>query len=101
MQKISETESPGDNRSGQSLKITGTAENRSLGEKIAAKRARRLATTPESAKGHFVAAWAGKCSPRRAIKALCLECVSFDRQAITDCLCWACPLWHFRPFQKP
>ena len=71
----------------------------SLGEKIATKRAGRLATTPESAKGHFVAAWAGKCSPRRAIKAQCLECVGFDRQAITDCTGWACPLWAFRPFQ--
>ena len=73
----------------------------SLGEKIAAKRAGRLATTPESAKGHFVAAWAGKCSPRRAIKAQCLDCCGFDRHAITDCSCWACPLWGFRPYQKP
>ena len=73
----------------------------SLSAKIAAKRAGRLATTPESAKGHFVAAWAGKCSPRRAIKAQCLECVGFDRQAITECMGWACPLWHFRPYQKP
>jgi hypothetical protein len=70
------------------------------GEKIAAKRAGRLATTPDSAKGHFVAAWAGKCSPRRAIKAQCLECVGFDRQAIAGCTGWACPLWAFRPFQK-
>jgi hypothetical protein len=76
-------------------------ETASLGEKIAAKRARRLATIPESAQGHFVAAWAGKCSPRRAIKAQCLECVGFDREEITDCSCWACPLWAFRPFQKP
>jgi hypothetical protein len=73
----------------------------SLGEKIAAKRAGRLVTTPESAKGHFVAAWAGKCSPRRAIKAQCLECLGFDRQAVTECTGWACPLWNFRPFQKP
>jgi hypothetical protein len=72
----------------------------SLGKKIAAKRAGRLATMPESAKGHFVAAWAGKCSPRRAIKAQCLECVGFDRQAITNCTGYACPLWPFRPFQK-
>ena len=72
----------------------------SVSEKITAKRAGRLATTPATAKGHFVAAWAGKCSPRRAIKAQCLECVGFDRQAIADCNCWACPLWAFRPFQN-
>lgn len=76
------------------------SETVSLDSKIVAKRAIRLATTPESAKGHFVAAWAGKCSPRRAIKAQCLECVGFDRDAITDCTAFACPLWNFRPFQK-
>jgi hypothetical protein len=72
----------------------------SLGQKIVVKRAGRLATTPESARKLFVAAWAGKCSPRQAIKAQCMECVGFDRQAIADCNCWACPLWNFRPFQK-
>jgi hypothetical protein len=73
----------------------------SLSERIAAKRAGRLATAPESAKGHFVAAWAGKCSPRRAIKAQCLECSGFDRHVITECTNWGCALWMFRPFQKP
>lgn len=77
----------------------GVPQTASLGAKIAAKRAGRLATTPESARGHFVAAWSGKCSPRRAIKALCLECVGFDRQFIADCTAWACPLWNFRPYQ--
>lgn len=72
----------------------------SLDQKIATKRSGRLATTPESARKLFVAAWAGKCSPRQAIKAQCMECVGFDRQAIADCNCWACPLWNFRPFQK-
>ena len=81
--------------------IAADPKSASLGEKIAAERAGRLATAPESAKGHFVAAWAGKCSPRRAIKAQCLDCVGFDRQAIADCTGWACPLWNFRPFQKP
>lgn len=73
----------------------------SPGVKIAAKRAGRLATTPPSFKSLFVAAWAGKCSPRQAIKAQCAECVGFDRQAIVECACHACPLWAFRPFQKP
>lgn len=72
----------------------------SLGAKIAAKRAERLATAPESARNLFKAAWVRKCSPRQAIKAHCLECVGFDRHEITDCTCWACPLWNFRPFQK-
>jgi len=72
----------------------------SLDEKIAAKRVGRLATTPESCRKLFVAAWSGKASPRQAIKAQCLECNGFDRQAIAECTCWACPLWNFRAFQK-
>lgn len=77
-----------------------TFKNRSLSERIAAKRAGRLATTPESARKLFVASWAGKCSPRQAIKAQCLECQGFDRQGIAGCTGWACSLWFFRPFQK-
>jgi len=73
----------------------------SLSEKIAAKRTRRLATAPESVRKLFAAAWAGKCSPRQAIKGQCLECQGFERQEIADCTCWACPLWAFRPFRKP
>ena len=72
----------------------------SLERKTEQKRASRLATTPESVKGHFVAAWAEKCSPRRAIKAQCLECQGFDRDATTGCTSFACALWNFRPFQK-
>jgi hypothetical protein len=30
---------------------------------------------------------------------MCLECVGFDRNAITECTAPACPLWNFRPFQ--
>jgi len=63
----------------------------SLSAKIAAKRGGRLATTPRSARGHFVAAWSGKCSRRRAIKTQCLDCLGFGRQAIADNTGWACP----------
>jgi hypothetical protein len=35
------------------------------------------------------------------VKAFCLECQGFDVPGIADCTGWACPLWHFRPFQKP
>jgi len=68
-------------------------------QKIAAKRAGRLATTPDRFKGHFVAAWSSKCAPRRAVKAFCLECNGFDPDAIAGCTAYACPLWNFRPYQ--
>ena len=72
----------------------------SLDEFITQKRAGRLATTPDRFKGHFEAAWSSKCSPRRAVKAFCLECNGFDPDAITNCACYACPLWNFRPFNN-
>ena len=66
--------------------------------KIALKRAGRLKTCPTSAKGILSRAWDGN-SQKTAIKAMCLECVGFDRQAIADCEAWACPLWEKRPFR--
>lgn len=71
----------------------------SLSEKIAAKRAGRIATAPESFRKLLTQSWAGKCSPRAAIKAFCGECQGFDRSAITNCTAYACPLWMFRPYQ--
>jgi hypothetical protein len=43
---------------------------------------------------------AGKCSPRQAIKANCLDCQGLDRAGVATCGDRCCPLWHFRPFQK-
>lgn len=77
------------------------SENPSLSEQIATKRARRLETVPVSFRKVLTRAMSGKCSPRTAIKAQCADCNGFDRQAIADCTAYACPLWHFRPYQKP
>ena len=75
--------------------------NDSLNGKIIARRARRIETAPQSFRKLLTQAMSGKCSPRTAIKAQCAECNGFDRQAITNCTAYACPLWHFRPYQKP
>ncbi len=80
---------------------TATLANASLSEKIAATRARRIETAPPSFRKLLTLAMSGKCSPRTAIKAQCAECVGFDRDAIRSCTCYACPLWNFRPYQKP
>jgi hypothetical protein len=45
-------------------------------------------------------AYAGDCSPRAAIKAQCLICVGYERDSITNCTGWSCPLFAFRPYQK-
>lgn len=54
---------------------------------------------PESAKNTLAEAFSGAASPRRAIKAMCLSCVGFDRGAIKNCTGFGCPLWKYRPFQ--
>ena len=67
---------------------------------IASKRARRLSFVPASSQKLFERVYAGKASPRTAIKAQCLECVGFERAAITGCTAYACPLRNLRPYQK-
>jgi len=67
--------------------------------KATAKRAARLESAPISTQGLLARCWAGKASPRSAIKAFCLECVGFDRSAVAECTAYACPLWRYRPYQ--
>jgi len=76
-----------------------TGQPLSLSERMALKRETRIKTAPKLFKSLLERALTGKCSPRMAIKAQCLECVGFDRAAITDCTAYACPLWHYRPYQ--
>ena len=45
-------------------------------------------------------AYSGDCSPRSAIKAQCLICVGYERDSITHCTGYSCPLFAFRPYQK-
>ncbi len=62
--------------------------------------ARRLSACPASLKTLFERVYAKKCSPRQAIKAMCIECMGMDRGEVARCTSYACPLWHFRPFQN-
>lgn len=70
-----------------------------LTHQIAARRAGRIQTAPETFRALLTRCYSGKASPRAAIKGQCAECQGFDRQAITDCTCYGCPLWMFRPYQ--
>jgi hypothetical protein len=74
--------------------------NAAVSERIALKRAGRLATMPTASRKLFERVWSGKASPRASIKACCQECVGFERAAITECTAYACPLWNLRPYQK-
>jgi len=66
-------------------------------KKIAEKRAQRLKACPQASQRGLMRAWSGKCSPRAAIKAFCLECVGYERAAVNECAAFACPLWAYRP----
>lgn len=55
---------------------------------------------PESAKKTLTQAFEHVASPRGAIRAQCLVCTGFDRDAIRNCSGWNCPLWQYRPFTE-
>lgn len=59
-----------------------------------------LEQAPESVKNTLAQAFSGAASPRKAIRAMCLTCVGYDRAAIRDCTGYSCPLWKYRPFQE-
>jgi hypothetical protein len=58
-----------------------------------------LREAPESVKNTLREAFSGSASPRRAIRAMCLTCVGYDRASVRDCSGYTCPLWKYRPFQ--
>ncbi len=59
-----------------------------------------LRDAPPSSRGILGRAFAGESSPREAIRAMCLTCVGYQRDEITNCTGWSCPLWKFRPYQE-
>ena len=59
-----------------------------------------LATLPATVRGGVERAFAGKASPRAAIKAYCLICSDCDRSEVAECTVVTCPLHSYRPFQK-
>ena len=58
-----------------------------------------ISEAPESVQNTLRQAFSGSASPRKAIKAMCLACVGYDRKEVTNCSSFACPLWKYRPFQ--
>ena len=48
----------------------------------------------------FFRVYAGQTGLTEAVKAKCLDCSCWQREEITDCRVFACPLWAHRPYQK-
>ena len=58
----------------------------------------RLKETPETARRGYLNAHKGK-SRGAAIKAMCLECVGWQRREVALCTSQACPLFRYRPYR--
>jgi hypothetical protein len=41
-----------------------------------------------------------KTSRAAALKAMCLQCVGYERKYVTACASTDCPLWTLRPYQE-
>lgn len=66
------------------------------------KKLQRIAKCSPASLGLFYNVFLGKASPRKRIKAFCIECFGFDnnfRNDIRECTSPACPLFDLRPFQ--
>ena len=56
-----------------------------------------LESVPALSRGLIARVLAGSASPRQAIKAFCLTCTHYNRDEITHCPVWRCPLHAYRP----
>jgi hypothetical protein len=61
------------------------------------ERAAFLGSVPALSRGLMARALAGTASPRQAVKAFCLACTHYNRDEITHCPVWRCPLHAYRP----
>jgi len=61
--------------------------------------ARRLESMPETCRRTYLRAMQGR-SMAAAVKAFCMECVSWDRSEVAHCTAPACPLYPYRPFGR-
>jgi hypothetical protein len=63
--------------------------------------ARRRADTPKRYRKLYDRCMAAKASPRDAIRMQCLECWAWVQTETAQCDNCACPLFRYRPYQKP
>jgi hypothetical protein len=66
-------------------------------ERVAEVQRECLESVPALSRGLVARSLAGTASPRQAIKAFCLTCTNYDRDEITCCPVWLCPLHAYRP----
>src|SRR5688500_6074112 len=62
--------------------------------------AKMIDAAPQSAKNTLRKAFSGTGGARNAVKAMCLTCMGYDRNAVKTCTGYSCPLWAFRPYTE-
>ena len=60
---------------------------------------RRLPEVPRKHRRLYLKVMKGEASPRQCIKAMCLECMGWQRNDVAHCTAIACPLYRLRPFK--
>lgn len=55
---------------------------------------------PKVSRMRYAKCMSGKISLRSAIKMKCLECVGYQRNEVTLCSSYGCPLWPYRPYKE-
>lgn len=60
---------------------------------------KRLEDMPESYRANYLKAVEGKSRPC-AVKAMCLECMGWQRIEVKNCPSIACPLYNYRPYRR-
>lgn len=87
---------PGALRKEKDIKISPTLEPSK--EKILAKLS-YIRKHNKSVINTFISAYSGR-SKAAGLKALCIECMGFDKKEIKECTAPTCPLWCYRPYSK-
>jgi len=78
---------------------TTNSEKPDMGTLRKQKIANRLAQIPKKYRKIYKKAVEAN-NKTEAIKALCLECVCWQKNEIINCSCLACPLYGLRPYKK-
>jgi hypothetical protein len=68
-------------------------------ELTASAQSKARAGIPLTQQPNYVRCYDGTASLRQRIRAFCLECCGYDREAVTSCAARGCPLWAARPYQ--
>lgn len=60
---------------------------------------RRLPNVPKPYQSLYLKVLNGNGTPSEREKVMCMDCVGWERESVTLCTRYACPLYPYRPYQ--